>query len=215
MEEVWKDFSFGNKEYSISSYGRVYGYLKEDDILSRLDVDGYPIVTLGSKDKRRAFRIHRLVALNFVYNKNPEVYNEVNHIDFDRTNNHYMNLEWCTHKENISYSIKAGRMVFQTTDVSGKNNPNYGNRKLSKIYSENSQYAKEKQGRPGSKNGRCVPIRMISDDGKFIDFSYLRECADYIGNGEFSPSKKDSVSNNIVKAIKENKKYLGFSFVYL
>lgn len=215
MKEVWKDFVLGNKEYSVSSNGKIYGYSKGDFIISRLDTDGYPVVTLGSDKKRRVVRIHRLVALNFVYSQDPKNQNEVNHIDFDRTNNQYLNLEWCTHSQNIQYSIDANRMVFQTTDIRGDKNPNYGNRKLSKIYSEDSQYAKEKQGRPGSKNGRCVPIKMISESGETMEFSYLRECAEYIENRKFSKNKKETISNSIVRAIKENKKYLGFSFSYL
>lgn len=110
VREIWKDFLLDEKLYSISSNGRVYGYLKEDYIVSRLDKDGYPAVTLGKNKSRKIIRIHRLVATHFVKNNNPDKLNEVNHKDFNRANNHYSNLEWCTHSENIKYSSDAGRL---------------------------------------------------------------------------------------------------------
>jgi hypothetical protein len=45
--------------------------------------------------------IHRLVAMYYV--ENPEDLNVVNHLDNNPLNNHYTNLEWCTHKQNIRH----------------------------------------------------------------------------------------------------------------
>lgn len=67
------------------------------------------------KDKSIDIGIHRLVAECWV--KIPEKYKEysirdleINHRDFNRKNNNYKNLEWCTRKENMEYSQKAGRL---------------------------------------------------------------------------------------------------------
>jgi hypothetical protein len=49
--------------------------------------------------------IHRLVAKYFV--PNPQEKKEVNHIDGDKQNNHYTNLEWVTHKENSYHAINV------------------------------------------------------------------------------------------------------------
>ena len=49
------------------------------------------------------FLVHRLVAMAFI--PNPNGYNELNHKDEDKTNNSVENLEWCTHRENIRYSL--------------------------------------------------------------------------------------------------------------
>jgi len=44
---------------------------------------------------------HQLVAKAFVENPNPKVLIEVNHIDGNKLNNHWTNLEWVTHSENL------------------------------------------------------------------------------------------------------------------
>lgn len=209
--EKWKDFEFGEMRYSVSSNGRIYGYGTESILDGSTNIDGYPVISLGNRKYRKSFRVHRLVAQFFIPNENKEIYNEVNHIDFNRENNHYKNLEWCTHQQNVEHSILAGRMSFQINDYNGKNNPNYGNRKLSKIYKENLEYAKEKQGRPGIQNGRCVPIAMYSENF-YKEFPYIGSCVEYIVDSKISKNKAKSIFTNLSLAISNNKEYLGFNF---
>ena len=208
-KEIWKNFIFCEKEYKISSHGNVCN-LDNKPLQQRTNDDGYKMITLGIHSKRNSFRVHCLVAQHFVYNAIGENA-EVNHIDFDRSNNHYLNLEWLTHLENIQKSIDAGRMYYQTHDVSGINNPNYGNRKLSEIYFLDKDYAKEKQGRPGLKNGRCVPVKMTGN-GCEENFLYINDCVDYILENSFSTSTKNSIHSNISISLKNNTPYLGFLF---
>ena len=54
--------------------------------------------------------IHRIIAHHFICPQ-PSEEHEVNHIDGDRANNHYTNLEWVTHRENI---IKARHLKHWT-----------------------------------------------------------------------------------------------------
>lgn len=56
-------------------------------------------------NKSKWFKVHRLVAVNFI--SNPNNYNEVNHIDGNKENNNVDNLEWCTHSQNIIHSYKT------------------------------------------------------------------------------------------------------------
>lgn len=52
---------------------------------------------------------HRIAAMHFVPNPNPEIFTDVNHKDGDRDNNHISNFEWCTHRENILHGGLATR----------------------------------------------------------------------------------------------------------
>ncbi len=52
--------------------------------------------------------VHRLVAEAFI--PNPEKLPQVNHKDFDKSNNNYDNLEWISKADNIQHSHDNGRM---------------------------------------------------------------------------------------------------------
>jgi hypothetical protein len=65
----------------------------------------YQVVLLYKNGVRKMFYVHRLVAEAFC-NKKVNA-NQVNHIDSNKTNNHYCNLEWVTSKENVTHYIKS------------------------------------------------------------------------------------------------------------
>lgn len=110
MEEWAKIEGFGNGDnryYKVSNSGEVYSAYKQGILKPSLATGGYPRVHLrdkGGKSKHRY--IHHLVAEYFV--PNPHNLPNINHIDGDKTNNHYTNLEWCTQKHNIHTAIESG-----------------------------------------------------------------------------------------------------------
>jgi len=57
----------------------------------------------GKKSERIA--AHVLVAKSFILNPDDKHY--VNHIDGNKSNNCYTNLEWVTHKENIQHCVNV------------------------------------------------------------------------------------------------------------
>ena len=66
-------------------------------------------ISLSDGKKRATFSVHRLVALLFIDNLNNCL--EVNHIDFDKTNNSVDNLEWISRSDNMKHNFKKGNLV--------------------------------------------------------------------------------------------------------
>ena len=104
--EVWRKIS-GNPNYLVSNTGRIRRIGYDHDHSTR-NKKGYLVTDLYSNGKRKTFRVHRLVAILFVENPNPELYIEVNHIDRNRANPRADNLEWMTHEDNVKYSYEQG-----------------------------------------------------------------------------------------------------------
>jgi hypothetical protein len=99
--ELWSDIEDYENKYQISNYGRLKS-LKNNMIMKPMvGTNGYLLACLWKNGKQRKISIHRLVAKKFV--PNPYNYKEVNHIDEDKTNNRFDNLEWCTRKYNMNY----------------------------------------------------------------------------------------------------------------
>jgi hypothetical protein len=112
-EEIWKEIEGYNGDYLISNHGRVKsfkGKSKKGKILKTWKSNsGYLRICL----KNKKFSIHRLVAESFIKNSNPNIFNEVNHIDENKENNYFENLEWCDRQYNIEYSkSKSYKILF-------------------------------------------------------------------------------------------------------
>jgi hypothetical protein len=93
----------GYPNYIITNEGKVYN-LQRKKYLVPGTKGGYMYVGLSDCEKRRDFSIHRLVATMFL--DNPNNYPEVNHIDYDKTNNNVSNLEWITRSDNMKHNFK-------------------------------------------------------------------------------------------------------------
>lgn len=102
MIEEWKVIE-ENKNYEISTLGRVMNIRNGHILTPNKRKDGYcsVLVLTGFKKYTRVL-IHRLVAQAFI--PNPNNYKEVNHKDFDTSNNCVDNLEWIAHKDNCLWS---------------------------------------------------------------------------------------------------------------
>ena len=118
--ETWKKIIYNGQElnYSISSLGKVKND-KTNYVLKSAITAGYYTVRLSlGNNKGKHFRIHRLVAEAFI--PNPNNYNEVNHINEDKTNNSVENLEWVAHKSNISHATCQQRKGETNTARNGR-----------------------------------------------------------------------------------------------
>lgn len=119
--ETWQTIN-GFEGYEISSKGRlkakerkvVYkdgrvGTFKERILKPMLTKKGYHKYHLSSNEKegyRTSKLSHRLVAEAFI--PNPDNKPQVNHMDGDKLNNDYRNLEWVTNDENHKHKLENG-----------------------------------------------------------------------------------------------------------
>lgn len=142
----------GFESYIVTETGQIYSKTTKRFLNPHLNGSGYYIIDLYSKEcdetkehkeytrkrqqRRQKFRVHCLVAKNFIENDDPETKTEVNHKDKNRINNNVSNLEWISSKKNLQHA--HNKKVFQYD----KNN------KFIKVYESSVQASKENNIKP-------------------------------------------------------------------
>lgn len=116
--EVFVPVKGFENRFRISNYGTVISingrHLGEREMPCTIDPAGYKSTTLRTVGKKRwCVRVHTLVALHFVENSKPDIYDTVNHLDGVKLNNYAGNLEWCTAGMNTSHAFKTGLVDFK------------------------------------------------------------------------------------------------------
>lgn len=126
MEEIWKPIKRYEGLYEVSNLGRVRSLTRSvrhtdhstkvmqgQPLKPYLQPDGYRVVYLWKKAKKKMHRINRLVAQAFI--PNPNNLPQVNHKDEKKENDFVFinpdgtvdyeksNLEWCTAQYNNTY----------------------------------------------------------------------------------------------------------------
>lgn len=103
QEEDWKPVAGRETRYLVSNFGRVFSILQKRFLDPHFNTWKYYQLDIGNKNERKPILVHRLVAEAFVPNPSNKPF--VNHIDGDKTNNVYSNLEWVTNEENQRHSV--------------------------------------------------------------------------------------------------------------
>lgn len=115
IDEIWVPIKIKELEdyYEISSCGRIRNKYTNKILKQSIDKQGYSHISLARKKKKplryKQFSVHRLVAIHFIPNPNPEVLTTVNHKDFNKSNNCVDNLEWMSMEDNIHHAAINGK----------------------------------------------------------------------------------------------------------
>lgn len=100
-----KDIIGYEGRYGITKEGKIWNYRREHWLNPTKEKEGYLVVSLR-REKRRQYRVHRLVAQAFI--QNSKNLPDVNHKNGVKTDNRSRNLEWCTSSFNIRHAIRTG-----------------------------------------------------------------------------------------------------------
>ena len=103
----WRDIKGYEGLYKVSEYGDIMSLNGGTPriIKPQNNGSGYLYVTLCKNGTKIHHYIHRLVATAFC--EGADDFEEVNHIDEIKSNNHYSNLEWCSREYNLNYGIHS------------------------------------------------------------------------------------------------------------
>lgn len=119
MKVIWKDILKYDGQYQISSNGQVRSFKQNKDVPHLIkpfeDRDGYLCVRLTKDGTKRQYRIHRLVAETFLFNRDNKP--TVNHKDGNKHNNCIDNLEWATYCEQIRHVVDNNLRSSQSVQV--------------------------------------------------------------------------------------------------
>lgn len=101
FNEIWIDIIGYESLYKVSNLGNVKSlrFNKEKLLKYHYCKDGYIQFRLTKNNKIISYLAHRLVIKHFLYDS----IKEVNHIDFDKTNNNIINLEYLNRRENTTH----------------------------------------------------------------------------------------------------------------
>jgi hypothetical protein len=109
-QEIWKDIPWYEWHYQASNLGNVKSLNYRNTWIEQLlkpwkNNPWYLFVFLCNNEGKKVKAVHRLVAQSFIQNFKDK--QQVNHINWIKTDNKVQNLEWCTPSENWKHSYKV------------------------------------------------------------------------------------------------------------
>ena len=95
-------------KYSINPYGVILNTFTNRKLKWKVDSKGYCVVTLSHNGIPHDKRVHVLVASAFVKNPDPLKFTIVNHLNGNKQDPSYTNLEWTDYSGNVRHAVATG-----------------------------------------------------------------------------------------------------------
>jgi len=110
--------------YLIYDDGKVWSKKRKIFLKESIN-NGYKTVYLSKNDKRKKFRVHRLVAFHYI--PNPKNKPCIDHINRIKNDNRVENLRWVTHQENClnRERKKDDKTTFVDNNIYRKSNKSF------------------------------------------------------------------------------------------
>lgn len=110
-EVLWKTLVYNGEQFErfeVSTDGQIRNVKTARIYKTYINHEGYKqiCVSLGSRNKKRVFKIHKAIAETFIPNLDNKPV--VNHKDGNKQNNYVANLEWTTCSENVRHAYDNG-----------------------------------------------------------------------------------------------------------
>jgi hypothetical protein len=102
IDEDWKIYK-EIPSLEISNFGRIRNISTKEFVIP-YESHSYLMISFHGKQ----YSVHRLVAELFVDNPNPDKFFYINHIDGNKSNNIFYNLEWCNISMNAEHAYLTG-----------------------------------------------------------------------------------------------------------
>ena len=137
--------------YEVNWFGEIRHKKRKHILKPRSNNGGYQYVNFKINGKNTNFAVHRIVANAFI--PNPNGYTEVNHKDYDKTNNCVENLEWVSSSLNKHHAFQKK----ENCSSRGKEVNQYSKEgDFIKTYSSISEAAKEMNCTVGAISNCCL-----------------------------------------------------------
>ena len=161
MKEIWKNIKNYEGIYKISNLGRIKSLNKGIILKQFKNTSGYYQVELWKNKKGKKILVHKLVAENFISNKNNLPF--INHKDENKENNYANNLEWCTAQYNCNYGDRNSRLSSPVICI-----------ELNKTYNSISEASKDLNIQQAHISGCCKKRKHYITAGGF-HWQYVKE----------------------------------------
>lgn len=176
-------------------YVKLYRINKAKKLKTYMDRDGYLHITLKTNNHQRTFMLHHLVYIVYVmkiykiddntnyigYNHQKQIYIQINHVDDNKNNNLYTNLELCILQQNIK---EVYRLCIHNSQQKAKYIEIYKDGKLvNTIWKirNSCKFIKHKY----NKNINSGTLSQYARENKSwygFTFKYIEKCNDYRKN---------------------------------